>query len=116
MKTKKLIIIAVFLLSGTFVSAQTYSDSNKQKNEITKNKFQSSDKPEIPAITTSYSIWWKMLISQFIPSIVGNDFIQSDDGANKKHQINGQPARELPRLPGPYRYSSIDSKEISGSR
>ena len=117
MKTKKLIILAIILLSGTFVSAQTYSDSYNQKNEITKTKFQSSENPELPSIITSYSIRWKMLISQLITSVVGNDFIQPDDGAaNRNHQINGQPARKLPRLPGPYRYTSTDSKEINGSQ
>lgn len=105
MKTKNLIILAVLLLGGTFVSTQTYSDSNNQKKEITQNKFQSSNKPELPVIVTSFGTWLQMLIPQLIPGIMSNDSFQSDDGStSKQHQMYGQPARDLQQPTDPYQY------------
>lgn len=105
MKTKNLIILATFLLSGIFVSAQSYSDSNKQKSETTKNKFQAIEKPVSADFITSFGVWYQLIKIQIVPA-------NNNDGTLKgKSQINGKPVEDYPGDPGPRRYFHMNTNE-----
>lgn len=112
MKTKNLIILATFLLSGLFVTAQSYSDSNKQKSETTKNKFQASEKPVSADFITSFGLWYHLLKIQFVPGTNGDEIMNPADGIkNKRNLSNAQPVEDYPGDPGPTRYYHMNIKE-----
>jgi len=120
MKTKKLILVFALLISGVIVSAQSYSDSG---GKMPINHEQTS-KPHIhissqdivtPDIITSFGNWWNLLKLMPHPGI--GIVITDNTGTNNKVLIpQNEDRRTLPRLPGPYRYRSVDSREIMNAR
>lgn len=117
MKTKNLIILATFLLSGLFVNAQSYSDNNKQKSETIENKFQASEKAVSSGFSTSFGVWYQLLKIKLAP-VNNSDVIMNprDDFKSRKSLINGQPVEDFPGDPGPRRYFHMNNKgNYSGS-
>lgn len=116
MKTKKLIILVSLLLSGIIVSAQSYSEDNGKM----KIRHDQTSKPHIeisedplggPDIITSFGTWWQLLKLYVVPGMGNNVAIDLGNGtSNKNIRISKKDRRELPPLPGPNRYRSMDNR------
>ncbi len=115
MKTKKVILMFALLMSGIIVSAQSYSDDNgKMKirhDQITKPHIEISSQDVItPDYITSFGTWWQLLKMYVVPGNIGIDIGDDNGTSNKDIDLQKENRRILPRLPGPYRYRSTQSR------
>ncbi|RLD42067.1 MAG: hypothetical protein DRI89_08180 [Bacteroidetes bacterium] len=120
MKTKKLILVFALLISGLIVSAQSYSDDGGKMpinhEQTSKPHIQISAQDVLPPdIITSFGNWMDLLKLMPFPGI--GITIPDNSGTNNKDlKPQKEDRRTLPRLPGPYRYRSVDSRGNMNAR
>jgi hypothetical protein len=104
MKTKKLTLMFVLLLSGIIVSAQSFSnDKGKMKLKTDQTSVPHigiSDQPNTPPDYIIYaSNWWNLIKLYAAPDYFNNSSFDSGVGTSQKPRIHGKDRRILPPLP-----------------